>query len=81
MTIQDDCRAALDAHEQGNWEKAHELVQQHEGNNLADWIHAMLHRDEGDDGNAGYWYRRAGKPRSSEPVAAERNAIRNALDA
>lgn len=43
-----------------DWEKAHELI-----NDLADsesaWVHAYLHRKEGDLGNAGYWYRRAGK--------------------
>jgi hypothetical protein len=47
----------------GDWHKAHELV---DGSNAihADWIHAYLHRKEGDRWNAGYWYRRAGKPHS-----------------
>ena len=42
------------------WEKAHEIVQDGEDRDSA-WIHAYLHRREGDSGNAGYWYRRAGK--------------------
>lgn len=45
----------------GDWEKAHRLVQ--DVNTLeAAWIHAYLHRKEGDAFNAAYWYRRAGKP-------------------
>jgi hypothetical protein len=44
-----------------DWETAHNIAQDivsPEGS----WIHAYLHRKEGDEGNAGYWYRRAGKP-------------------
>jgi hypothetical protein len=37
-------------------------VQQHEGEPDCDWVHAHLHRQEGDMSNAGGWYRRAGKP-------------------
>jgi hypothetical protein len=44
----------------GNWEAAHTLIQDMEGKTAA-WIHAYLHRKEGDAGNAGYWYTRAGK--------------------
>lgn len=44
----------------GDWSAAHETAQ-----NVPDpagaWVHAYLHRKEGDDANAGYWYRRAGK--------------------
>ncbi len=43
-----------------DWEKAHEIAQAHEGEPLFDAIHAMLHRIEGDHGNAAYWDRRAG---------------------
>jgi hypothetical protein len=53
----------------GNWNKAHEIIQNIEdlpagrqGKNAA-WIHAYLHRKEGDIGNADYWYRRADKRR------------------
>ena len=44
----------------GNWEKAHTLVQDIKSKEAA-WIHAYLHRREGDPGNASYWYRRAGR--------------------
>src|SRR4051812_44308661 len=45
-----------------NWNKAHEIISQVEDHNAA-WIHAYLHRKEGDISNADYWYRRAGKKR------------------
>ncbi|MDB5198481.1 MAG: hypothetical protein JWO92_444 [Chitinophagaceae bacterium] len=43
-----------------DWDKAHKLIQDIEDENAA-WIHAYLHRKEGDISNADYWYRRAGK--------------------
>jgi hypothetical protein len=46
----------------GDWNKAHEIIQDVEDKNAA-WIHAYLHRKEGDPGNADYWYHRAGKTR------------------
>lgn len=52
---------ALGYDKDGNWEKAHELVQDL-GTKDAAWIHAYLHRKEGDDSNAMYWYNRAGQP-------------------
>ena len=54
----------------GDWTKAHKIVQDKEGVDAA-WVHAYLHRVENDLGNAGYWYRRAGKPVASGPVEAE----------
>ncbi|GAB3325201.1 hypothetical protein GCM10027299_23020 [Larkinella ripae] len=44
----------------GDWEHAHEIAQSREGTRDYDRLHAYLHRKEGDDWNAGYWYRRAG---------------------
>jgi len=44
----------------GDWGKAHEIAQDVAGADGA-WVHAYLHRKEGDVGNAGYWYRRAGR--------------------
>lgn len=44
----------------GEWEEAHAIVQALEGTDAA-WVHAWLHRVEGDLVNAGYWYRRAGR--------------------
>lgn len=62
----------------GDWEQAHRLVQDDEGKEAA-WVHAHLHRVEGDLANAGYWYRRASKPVASGDFAAERHAIAAAL--
>ncbi len=44
----------------GNWDEAHRLIQDLSDKN-ASWIHAYLHRKEGDNANAGYWYNQAGK--------------------
>lgn len=54
----------------GDWKRAHESAQQDEGIE-GSWVHAYLHRKEGDLGNATYWYRRAGKPVCGEPLDAE----------
>ena len=43
----------------GDWERAHDLAQEAAGAD-GDWVHAYLHRKEGDEGNASYWYSRAG---------------------
>jgi len=43
----------------GNWEQAHSIAQSKEGTAAYDRLHAYLHRQEGDDSNARYWYRRA----------------------
>jgi hypothetical protein len=53
--------AALWWDAKGDWERAHESAQQDEGPE-GSWVHAYLHRKEGDQGNASYWYSRAGKP-------------------
>ena len=44
----------------GNWEKAHKVAQDVDDADGA-WVHAYLHRKDGDLGNAAYWYRRAGR--------------------
>ncbi|MEJ1972266.1 MAG: hypothetical protein WDM96_07325 [Lacunisphaera sp.] len=62
----------------GDWDRAHALAQQDSGRNGA-WVHAYLHRKEGDAMNAGYWYARAGKPAASGDLDAEREAIARAL--
>jgi hypothetical protein len=54
----------------GNWDAAHRLAQQQDDATGA-WVHAYLHRVEGDESNAGYWYRRASKPHSGAPLAEE----------
>lgn len=56
----------------GQWDAAHDLCQDLPGV-AGSWIHAYLHREEGDDSNAAYWYSRAGKrmPPSSLTLAEE----------
>ncbi|MDQ3397567.1 MAG: hypothetical protein M3511_07320 [Deinococcota bacterium] len=62
----------------GNWEKAHELAQQAAGRD-GDWVHAYLHRKEGDEANARYWYDRAGKPQAHSSLDEEWERISAAL--
>ena len=62
----------------GDFDRAHELAQSDEGG-PGDWVHAYLHRKEGDAGNAAYWYRRARRPVCREPLDAEWEAIAGAL--
>ncbi len=52
------------------WEKAHVLIQDVNDKNAA-WIHAYLHRKEGDTSNADYWYARAGKKRPEVALEKE----------
>lgn len=63
-------KQALKFDSEGDWNKAHDLVQDLPSKEAA-WIHAYLHRKEGDDSNAGYWYRRAGKDFYSESLDKE----------
>lgn len=66
--------------EQGDWRKAHEIVQQDEGSPLACWAHGITHLMEGDMANARYWYREAKRRFPKTPsVAAELAALRKAL--
>ncbi len=53
----------------GNWDKAHTTIQDVQTKN-ASWIHAYLHRKEGDNFNADYWYSRAGKKKAVCYIAA-----------
>jgi len=54
----------------GDWNKAHAIIQNIEDKKGA-WVHAYLHRKEGDIGNADYWYRMAGKSRPSGSLENE----------
>ena len=54
----------------GEWARAHECAQQDEGPERS-WVHAYLHRKEGDQGNAAYWYRRAGRSLGRGPLETE----------
>jgi len=62
----------------GDWDGAHRLAQAQK-DTAGDWVHAYLHRVEGDEGNAGYWYRRAGKPHATGPLEREWDEIVAAL--
>jgi hypothetical protein len=63
---------------QGDWNKAHEIIQNIEDKTAA-WIHGYLHRKERDIGNADYWYRRAGKNRPANSLDDEWENIVRAL--
>jgi hypothetical protein len=56
-----DLLRAIDLALADQWESAHQIVQQYDADPTAAWIHAVLHKIEGDHANSRYWYRRAGK--------------------
>ena len=65
-----------DAH--GNWNKSHSLVD-HLEDVTASWVHAYLHRKEGDIWNADYWYKKAGRKRPDISLEQEWELIVKAL--
>ena len=77
MPAPSDALRALDLIEASNFqmtkecEAAHEIAQAHEGEALFDAIHALVHRIEGDPGNAAYWDRRAGTDFGSQGFVSE----------
>ncbi|HEX2461230.1 MAG TPA: hypothetical protein VHJ58_13880 [Vicinamibacterales bacterium] len=70
--------AALWHERRGNWDRAHEIAQDIAGSD-GSWVHAYLHRREGDQSNAAYWYRRAGKPVARGDLDEEWRAIVDTL--
>lgn len=66
--------AAVERMAAGDWEGAHRIVQDDPSPEAA-WLHAHLHRVEGDPGNAAYWYRRAGRPVETGGLDEERIRI------
>ena len=62
----------------GDWERAHQVAQDIDDASGA-WVHAYLHRKEGDLSNARYWYRSAGKPEATGALDAEWSRIVSAL--
>ena len=54
----------------GDWSRAHQIAQDIQSSDAA-WVHAYLHRKEGDASNAGYWYRQAGRPPGTSEIEAE----------
>lgn len=76
----EDLVTAIDTALAGDWHRAHQIVQRDEADPVACWIHAVLHKIEGDDWNSRYWYRRT--PHSYEDwtdPAAELRAARDSL--
>lgn len=70
--------AALWWLKKGDWDKAHKIVMDEEGREAA-WVHAHLHRIEGDADNAAYWYRQARKPVAAGSLDEEWDAMVAAL--
>ncbi len=66
--------AALWWIKKGDWNKAHDLAEADKTSD-GNWVHAYLHRVEGDIGNATYWYTRAGRTVSTDPFPEEWNLI------
>jgi hypothetical protein len=62
----------------GDWDRAHQIAQEIETPDGA-WVHAYLHRREGDLSNARYWYRRASRPEATDSLDAEWSRIVTAL--
>ena len=62
----------------GGWDQAHKIVQDEPTADAA-WVHAYLHRAEGDPGNAGYWYRRAARPVAAGSLDTEWERMASAL--
>lgn len=54
----------------GDWEAAHRCAQEEKSRD-GSWVHAYLHRKEGDLGNAGYWYSRADRPTPKTAVTLD----------
>ena len=70
--------AALWHDARGDWEQAHTVVQDDHSADAA-WVHAYLHRKEGDISNARYWYTRAGKPEFTKSLDEEWDALAKAF--
>jgi hypothetical protein len=78
--LREALRDAVDVALGGDWERAHLVAQDHEDDALANWLHAICHRMEGDEGNARYWYRRCGRElRPAVTPAAELAELKAAL--
>jgi hypothetical protein len=57
-----------------NWQRAHDLIDNAPGPDAA-WLHAHLHRIEGDLPNANYWYQRSGRDRPTDGISQERERL------
>jgi hypothetical protein len=80
MAIREELIAAVESALSGDWGRAHTIVQVHESDADACWIHACLHKMEPDEANSRYWYRRSGHSYEEYPDSrAELIAIKAAL--
>jgi hypothetical protein len=80
VTKADDLRRGVESALAGSWDEAHEIAQRHEGDPAADWLHAVVHKIEGDAGNARSWYRRCGRlEHVGDDTATELTAILESL--
>jgi hypothetical protein len=71
---------AIDLALAGQWDASHRIVQDYEADRMASWIHAVLHKMEGDDSNSRYWYRRADRlAHVADEPRAELAEIRKAV--
>ena len=70
----DPCLRALGLGRRGEWDASHDLVNDID-TSLGSWIHAWLHRVEGDLSNAGYWYRLADRPQATSDIETEWNEL------
>ena len=75
----DELLKSISFADNGKWENAHITVQDIE-NEYAYWIHANLHREEGDISNSKYWYRRAGRDYTEIDFKVERENIRKEIE-
>lgn len=82
---QDECPAGINRllealwyDARGDWDAAHQIVQNISGIDSS-WIHAYLHRKEGDLANASYWYRQAGRRKPDNPLRTEWERIVSTL--
>jgi hypothetical protein len=76
----DDLLKAIELALADEWDAAHRIVQKCEADATASWIHAVLHKIEGDPGNSRYWYARAGQlDHVADEPRAELGAIKSAL--
>lgn len=81
MASTDELKRAIDLAISGDWDAAHVVAQSDERDPLHRWLHAILHKMEGDDGNSRYWYRGSGH--SHDEFAGpedELKSLRAALD-
>lgn len=80
MADVEQLRKAVALASAGDWNGAHAIVQTDETDPLSCWLHACLHRIEGNAANARYWYQRAGRSSADHPdTQNELTAIATAL--